>query len=300
MRSHQLQTTAIATTIALGIVAGGLALRFKIDSIQTIHASSALSTQPLGQSLKQSLRQPSLREKTGGATASPVSREASIAKRDRPPSNNLKASRTPSLEAISVTPIQSKTADSTSPKPSHLPYAEADLARLQPVGTFTRGNFKRTESLDIEAANAFILMVETAGTQGIRLMPISGFRTVAEQADLFAQQTERYGSEDAAAQLSAPAQFSEHHTGYAVDIGDSDRPETDLDATFADTAAYQWLLDNAYIFGFEQSFPPDNLQGLSFEPWHWRFVQSQRAAQIFSTAREPLPGSASTTATQQP
>ena len=295
MKSYQLQNTAIATTIALVIVAGGLALRFKIAGGQATHAASAPSMQLLRQSLRQSLR----REATDSATVSSVSKESPIAKSDRPQSNNPKPSETPPLVAISVTPIPSKTAQSASPKPSHLPYAETDPARLQPVGTFTRENFERTESLDIEAASAFILMVETARAQGINLMPISGFRTVAEQADLFAKQTERYGSADAAAQLSAPAHFSEHHTGYAVDIGDSDRPETDLDATFIDTAAYQWLLDNAYIFGFEQSFPPDNLQGLSFEPWHWRYVQSERAAQILSTARAPLQGSAGSTATQQ-
>ncbi|PZO10679.1 MAG: hypothetical protein DCF25_20395 [Leptolyngbya foveolarum] len=89
----------------------------------------------------------------------------------------------------------------------------------------------------------------------------------------------------AAVKLSASPEHSEHHTGYAIDIGDGDRPDTDLAPQFADTAAYQWLLNNAYIFGFEQSFPQNNAQGLNFEPWHWRYVQSERAMQVFAAAK---------------
>ena len=285
------QTIALSAAVALSIVAGGLGLRFAI--------AHRASTQP-----------DSSPQKTQTDSPTATNRKSPIATSADPQSSNQSSGET-QLSAISVSPIPTEPSQPASPDSAqplaafnHLPYAEADPARLQPAGTFVRENFERVESLDLEAANAFIIMVEEAKAQGINLMPISGFRTVAQQQELFAKQTERYGSESAAAQLSAPAEFSEHHTGYAIDIGDSDRPETDLDASFADTAAYQWLLNNAYIFGFEQSFLPNNPQGLSFEPWHWRYVQSERAAQIFETAREQdraaTEDSASTTETPQP
>ena len=40
---------------------------------------------------------------------------------------------------------------------------------------------------------------------------------------------------------------------------------------FDNTQAYQWLLDNAYKFGFELSYPKGNNYYV-YEPWHWRFV----------------------------
>ena len=278
------QSIALSAAVALSIVASGLALRLQIAHRAGSSSQTVLSNRP-----------------QSPATAKSLPKDSPIAADANPeaPASGSASENTDPPPALLVAPAQPDTTQPTedsSQTVNHLPYEEADPARLQVAGTFVRENFERTESLDLEAANAFILMVEEARAQGINLMPISGFRTVAEQQELFAKQTERYGSEKAAAQLSAPAEYSEHHTGYAIDIGDGDRPKTDLDATFAETPAYQWLLNNAYVFGFEQSFPPGNPQGLSFEPWHWRYVQSERAAQIFSTAR----GSNSTSAEPPP
>lgn len=173
----------------------------------------------------------------------------------------------------------------------HFPYAEAEPNRLQAVGHFERGTYERPETLDVEAANAFGQMVNAAATAGIQLMPISGFRSIADQQDLFARQVQRQGSETAAAKMSAPPGHSEHHTGYAIDIADGQQGDTDLKIEFQTTRAYQWLAQNAQAYGFEQSFPAHNPQGVSFEPWHWRYVQSPRAAQIFAAARTQFPSS---------
>jgi LAS superfamily LD-carboxypeptidase LdcB len=54
---------------------------------------------------------------------------------------------------------------------------------------------------------------------------------------------------------------------------------------FESTSAYQWLARNAHNYGFELSFPQGNSQGVSFEPWHWRYVGSPRSSQIFAAAR---------------
>lgn len=86
--------------------------------------------------------------------------------------------------------------------------------------------------------------------------------------------------------MSAPPPgFSEHHTGYAVDIGDGNAPHTHLEETFADTAAYRWLTAYAARFGFELSFPPNNPQGVMYEPWHWRFVGDSHSLETFYGSR---------------
>jgi zinc D-Ala-D-Ala carboxypeptidase len=167
----------------------------------------------------------------------------------------------------------------------HLPYEENEPGRLVNAGQFIRGDYVRSEQLDEETDAAFRQMAADAKAQGISLMPISGFRNVADQKDLFTKQIARRGSEEAASKLSAPPGHSEHHTGYALDIADAQQPDTDLKFSFQDTAAYQWLVGNAPKYGFELSFPENNKQGVSFEPWHWRYVGSPRASQIFATAR---------------
>lgn len=166
----------------------------------------------------------------------------------------------------------------------HLPYLEADPAQLVEIGTYGTGADQRTESLDQDAAAAFTKMVAAAAVEGVRIIPISGFRTVADQEKLFQRQIRRQGIEAAAAQLSAPPGYSEHHTGYAIDVGDGTQPSADLKFAFEETTAYQWMQQNAGRFGFELSFPRDNPQGVSFEPWHWRYVSSRRANAIFKVA----------------
>jgi zinc D-Ala-D-Ala carboxypeptidase len=167
----------------------------------------------------------------------------------------------------------------------HLPYGEVSPDRLVSIGKFLRENYEREEMLDIEAARAFQVMLDAARSQGVQLMGISGFRTIADQQVLFEKQIEKRGSAAVAAQLSAPPGHSEHHTGYAIDITDASRIDVDLKVAFEETAAYQWLVTNASQYGFEQSFPRNNVQAVSYEPWHWRFVGTARSAQVFAAAR---------------
>jgi zinc D-Ala-D-Ala carboxypeptidase len=166
----------------------------------------------------------------------------------------------------------------------HLPYAEASSDRLVSVGTYGTGSNQRTEYLDKDAATTFNQMKTDAAAAGVSLVAISGFRSISDQEKLFERQIQRQGNENAASKLSAPPGYSEHHTGFALDIGDGSRPETDVKFEFENTKAYQWLQANGRRYGAEISFPANNIQGVSFEPWHWRFTSSPYATAIFSVA----------------
>ncbi len=217
------------------------------------------------------------------STPQTVSASTALAFEKMPPTPpNIKPlpivpAKLPSRESVSTNSIQTKL--------GHFPYAEDEPDRLVDAGRFVRGTYERSERLDIEADQAFRQMTAAAKTQGIFLMPISGFRNIADQSELFRKQVARRGSETEAARASAPPGHSEHHTGYAIDIGDA-QSDTDLKLSFQDTNAYQWLLANAPNYGFEQSFPLNNKQGVNFEPWHWRYFGSPRAAQVFAAARQ--------------
>lgn len=166
----------------------------------------------------------------------------------------------------------------------HFPFSEAPQERLVNMGKY----YHRTEYLDQETGEAFKRMKADAKTQGIDLVLISGFRTISAQAKLFEKQIQKRGSKEAASKLSAPPGHSEHHTGYALDIGDGKQPSFDLKFQFENTEAYRWLVNNADKYGFELSFPKNNIQGVSFEPWHWRYVASNRANTIFAMPRTLL------------
>ncbi|MCL2925970.1 MAG: M15 family metallopeptidase [Trichodesmium sp. MAG_R04] len=189
---------------------------------------------------------------------------------------------------LSPTPIE-KPSPSPSLSPSiqekenilgHLPYEEASWQELAPV--FGNQNVKLRSS----AAEKFNVMADVAWSANIDLVPLSGFRTLADQKYLFFEVKANRGEETSKrAEVSAPPGYSEHHTGYAIDIGDARMPETHLKVSFEKTIAFQWLQENASNYGFELSFPKDNPQGISYEPWHWRFVGDNHSLKTFEEAR---------------
>lgn len=161
----------------------------------------------------------------------------------------------------------------------HYPYKEAPKTDLAEAGRYR--DTGRVVRLRTEAAKAFKEMVAAADKDGIKIIPISGYRSVAYQRDLFARAVKRYGSEKKAAKWVAPPGYSEHATGLALDLGDGTRRVNDVDSSFSQTPAAHWLAKNADRFGFELSFPPNNSQGVNHEPWHWRFVGSEEARALF-------------------
>jgi zinc D-Ala-D-Ala carboxypeptidase len=166
----------------------------------------------------------------------------------------------------------------------HLKYDEAPESDLAPVSV--DGRWKMRSS----AAQKFKEMVADARKSGVLLTPISAFRSKKEQEQLFfgvGAQKNQTPAQRAA--LSAPPGRSEHHTGYAVDIGDASVPLTNLEATFETTKAFEWLQANAARYGFEMSFPKNNAQGVSYEPWHWRFVGDTDSLETFYRAKNIKP-----------
>ncbi|MDJ0659664.1 MAG: D-alanyl-D-alanine carboxypeptidase family protein [Crocosphaera sp.] len=163
----------------------------------------------------------------------------------------------------------------------HLPYEEADPSQLKAITNDGRIKLRK------KAADRFLQMQRDARTNGIILTPISGFRTVKEQEYLFFE-IKRQRNQDTRkrAEVSAPPKYSEHHTGYAIDIGDGQVPATNLSEKFEQTPAFRWLENNAAKYSFELSFPPNNPQGISYEPWHWRYVGDADSLKTFYEAQQ--------------
>jgi zinc D-Ala-D-Ala carboxypeptidase len=176
----------------------------------------------------------------------------------------------------------------------HFAYEEAPANTLFPVSRAGDGyEIKLRDS----AAKSYLSMVEAARAEGIDLIAISGFRTKEDQRQLFYDISRQRNQTPAQrAQVSAPPGYSEHHTGYAVDVGDGANPSTNLSQSFDKTAAFLWLEKNAARFSFELSFPPNNPQGVMYEPWHWRFVGDDQSLATFYKRHNRTPSATPFTA----
>lgn len=159
----------------------------------------------------------------------------------------------------------------------HFPYGEVPASDRVSIGAGLE--------LQRDAAEALESMLQAAAADGIHLKVLSAFRSVALQKSLFFDvKSERNQSAEERARVSAPPGFSEHSTGLAVDLGDGSEPGTNLSKSFETTPAYHWLRANAARHHFQLSFPEHNAQGVSYEPWHWRFEGTAEALRQFEPA----------------
>lgn len=111
-------------------------------------------------------------------------------------------------------------------------------------------------------------LLDDASREGVDLRVISAYRSFGTQGILKSAYTVTYGGKTAN-KFSADQGYSEHQLGTTVDFTTSA-----LGAQFTSlqkVKAYQWLVDNAYRYGFVLSYPTTNTY-YTFEPWHWRFV----------------------------
>jgi len=165
---------------------------------------------------------------------------------------------------------------------SHFPYPEAPAGVLVALGPGLQ--------LRPEAAAAMHAMQQAAAGDGVDLQVLSAFRSIELQRSLFFDvKAERNQDAHTRAKVSAPPGYSEHSTGYAVDLGDGGKPTTNLSQTFENTPAYRWLSLHADQYHFTLSFPKGNIQGVSYEPWHWRFEGSSEALRLFEPAQRLVP-----------
>ena len=117
------------------------------------------------------------------------------------------------------------------------------------------------------AARGWQRLQLAAAAEGIALDAISGYRSHAYQLGIFERKRARGLAVADILQVNAAPGYSEHHSGFALDIGTPGEPPAE--ESFEHTAAFAWLQGNAGRFGFQLSYPRDNPHGIVYEPWHW-------------------------------
>ena len=116
-----------------------------------------------------------------------------------------------------------------------------------------------------EAMEEMFAAAEADGVNGF--IVTSGYRDYERQAEIYAESEPGYAQ---------PPGASEHQTGLCFDV------TTETSDGFESTEQYAWLREHAHKYGFIQRYPANkaHITGISYEPWHYRYVGVTAATQI--------------------
>lgn len=147
--------------------------------------------------------------------------------------------------------------------------------------------------VDARIAQPLQALLDAAKADGYTLQVISGYRTFARSATLLENEVQeqmrvngysREKAEEVAATRVAPPGTSEHNTGLAVDIlsGDYYNHHSGIEESFEYDAEAIWLKAHCAEYGFILRYPKDkqDITGIIFEPWHFRYVGVETATYI--------------------
>ena len=119
------------------------------------------------------------------------------------------------------------------------------------------------QQFDVRIVDDMEAMAEAARAEGLSVVLSSGYRSYATQVYLFNRKV-----------------TSEHQTGLCCDI--TDRYYEMKDASLENTQMYKWMSEHCHEFGFIVRFPKgkEDVTGIIYEPWHFRYVGEEAAAYI--------------------
>ncbi len=208
-----------------------------------------------------------------------------------------------------VTPASTYTFEQSSEKkatPSDLPKADPDSWDLVLVGPKNKIDQEIDESqlttlsdnshqVDSRIASDYEAFSAAATEAGFPLVVISAYRSVAAQQEVFSTNVNSLMSSEGLSEADAIAKtketitepgYSEHHTGLAVDIVDQEwynnYSSQVLDASYGSQPGAKWIAENAPKYGFIIRYPDgkEDITGITYEPWHIRYVGKENAEYI--------------------
>ena len=126
-------------------------------------------------------------------------------------------------------------------------------------------------------------MFDDARGAGYSLFVRAGYRSEEDQENLMEDKIEAYRQEgysqreaerEAEKWVAKPG-TSEHELGLAVDINAEGQTDGNR--------LYQWLAEHSWKYGFILRYPAEKeeITGIDYEPWHFRYVGKQAAKEMY-------------------
>lgn len=147
---------------------------------------------------------------------------------------------------------------------------------------------KNGHAIDERAYPDLQNMMDDCRAAGLNPLICSSYRTMDKQKKLYKNKVDEYlaqgysqkDAEAAAGELVAVLGTSEHQLGLALDIVDVANQV--LDERQENTEVQKWLMKNSWKYGFILRYPTDksDITGISYEPWHYRYVGKEAAKEI--------------------
>lgn len=209
----------------------------------------------------------------------------------------LKASE--QIEADLQTTVAETPAPTPAPVPSPTPSEEPDngLPRIDissweyvlvnaehPLGDAEPESLTELENghyFDSRAVVALQKFIDAARDEGLSVCLSSSYRNYNEQSYLYNRKVQQLGGDKAAAaRIVTPPGASEHQLGLCADI--TDRFYEVKTHDLENTAMFQWMLAHCQEYGFILRYPADKeeITGIMYEPWHFRYVGVEAATYI--------------------
>ncbi len=155
--------------------------------------------------------------------------------------------------------------------------------------SFELGTIRGSIQADVRILDELSQMIEAAKKDGVTLTVCSGCRDYNRQTVLFDKKIRNYmgsgmsyfDAYSIASQAVTIPGKSEHQIGLALDIISNNY--SSLNEGFGDTEAGKWLVENSDRYGFILRYPlgKENITGIEYEPWHFRYV-GQEAAKVIT------------------
>ena len=136
--------------------------------------------------------------------------------------------------------------------------------------------------IEKKAYEAFLrLREDLLQNDGIQTELISVYRTVKQQEATYERYLTNFGPEYAKKYVALPG-HSEHHTGFAIDVGillDGKLSHAIADLLSVDHL-FQTVQKKLPQYGFILRYPKgkETITGIGYEPWHYRYIDAPELA----------------------
>lgn len=129
-----------------------------------------------------------------------------------------------------------------------------------------------------EAAVALDQLIAGAAEQGLKISPLSGYRSYSVQVGVYNNEVKKNGRAVADSESAKPG-YSEHQTGFAVDVGGGG---CGIEDCFGNTKEGKWLAAHAYEYGFivRYTAAKQSVTGYRAEPWHIRYIGTELSQEM--------------------
>lgn len=158
-------------------------------------------------------------------------------------------------------------------------YRPRDLVSVRTANIEGDGLVRRVAIDDLRA------MARAARRAGAGIAVRSAFRSYSQQVAVFNGWVARSGYRQALLYSARPG-HSEHQLGTTIDFrsASSATPPWGY-SDWATTRSGAWMQRNAWKYGWVLSYPRGKTKTVcyGYEPWHWRYVGRERAAEIHAS-----------------